>query len=292
MKTSTFVAQARAVHGNRYQYDQVVYVNATTPVVIVCTTHGTFEQQPYLHLKRKAGCPRCSYINRATVRRQKTQWLPFEVARQIVHSQKFQTISDWNDWSKSDDKPCLLPACPKVTYKDQWQGWGDWLGNQLNWLPFEEARQIVHTFNLRSYEDWIFFCCALKKKPINIPFEPKKIYKNEWRGWGDWLGYVSRSNGALPGVIYILQDPNLPANVVKIGRSYRLEKRLYEHNRTTGHRLKVLASFPVQHMADSEKAAHQAALTVGVLYKYYNHKEYFMVDDVDRVIAVVENVIV
>ena len=57
--TDTFIEEAKAVHGNLYEYHKVKYVNTKTNVCIVCKIHGDFWQTPSNHLKGK-GCPYCS----------------------------------------------------------------------------------------------------------------------------------------------------------------------------------------------------------------------------------------
>ncbi len=54
-----FVERAVTVHGNRYDYSSVVYVNAHTKVGIICPTHGSFYQTPTSHLHGSSGCPQC-----------------------------------------------------------------------------------------------------------------------------------------------------------------------------------------------------------------------------------------
>ena len=58
--TEEFIAKAKAVHGNKYDYSRVVYVDSVTPVSIVCPEHGEFKQRPAGHLSGK-GCPGCAY---------------------------------------------------------------------------------------------------------------------------------------------------------------------------------------------------------------------------------------
>jgi G:T-mismatch repair DNA endonuclease (very short patch repair protein) len=56
----TLIDRFRAVHGNRYDYSKVKYVDATTPVTILCPEHGEFLQTPNSH-KRGSGCLKCAY---------------------------------------------------------------------------------------------------------------------------------------------------------------------------------------------------------------------------------------
>lgn len=57
--TTLFKASAQKVHGDKYDYSQVVYKNNRQKVRIVCPTHGSFEQAPSNHLAGK-GCPVCA----------------------------------------------------------------------------------------------------------------------------------------------------------------------------------------------------------------------------------------
>lgn len=54
-----FIAKAKLVHGDRYDYDETVYVNSNTLVEIKCKTHGLFLQRPDSHLAGR-GCPHCN----------------------------------------------------------------------------------------------------------------------------------------------------------------------------------------------------------------------------------------
>jgi len=54
-----FIKEARAIHGDKYDYSLVKYVNAHTAVKIICSDHGEFKQTPNKHLSRKQGCPKC-----------------------------------------------------------------------------------------------------------------------------------------------------------------------------------------------------------------------------------------
>ena len=56
--TQEWVQEARAVHGDRYGYERVVYIRSKDRVIITCTNHGDFEQVPHSHLSGK-GCPSC-----------------------------------------------------------------------------------------------------------------------------------------------------------------------------------------------------------------------------------------
>lgn len=62
MTTNEWVERARGVHGDTYDYSQVVYINQKTRVKIICLKHGLFEQNPDSHL-RGCGCRLCAYAS-------------------------------------------------------------------------------------------------------------------------------------------------------------------------------------------------------------------------------------
>ena len=57
--TVEFVEQATKIHGNKYCYTNVVYLNCFVDVEIICPEHGFFSQTPHNHLLG-AGCSICA----------------------------------------------------------------------------------------------------------------------------------------------------------------------------------------------------------------------------------------
>jgi len=91
-------------------------------------------------------------------------------------------------------KDARLPSHPERVYKNEWSGWGDFLGtrNLMNkekvFLSFIEARKITRELGLKSNKQWRIY--SKQKRPINIPGNPDSFYKNNgWKGWPDFLGY-------------------------------------------------------------------------------------------------------
>ena len=58
LTTDQFIERAKLIHGDRYDYSEVEYVDAITPVMIICSEHGCFTQTPNYH-SRGYGCPSC-----------------------------------------------------------------------------------------------------------------------------------------------------------------------------------------------------------------------------------------
>lgn len=63
-KTTNFIEKAIEVHGNTYDYSNSIYINTRTKVIIICRTHGEFEQRPEHHLKG-GGCVTCAKLTDA-----------------------------------------------------------------------------------------------------------------------------------------------------------------------------------------------------------------------------------
>lgn len=63
MDTSAFIEKSKTVHGDKYNYDKVNYINKKTKVIITCLIHKEdFAQLPYHHT-RGSGCQKCGKIS-------------------------------------------------------------------------------------------------------------------------------------------------------------------------------------------------------------------------------------
>jgi superfamily II DNA or RNA helicase len=125
----------------------------------------------------------------------KLSWMPFEEARNFVHSLKLKSRKEWDRFSKSDKRPLDIPMNPNGVYKNNgWISVGDWLGTgriadqYKKYRPFHLAKEYVQSLNLIDRNDWIKYCRS-GKKPDDIPTSPNKTYENKgWKGLKDWLG--------------------------------------------------------------------------------------------------------
>lgn len=59
MNNDSFAAKAIKVHGGKYCYSKVQYVNNYTPVEVICSEHSEFMVSPTNHLSGR-GCPKCA----------------------------------------------------------------------------------------------------------------------------------------------------------------------------------------------------------------------------------------
>lgn len=56
--TDEFIAKAREVHGDKFDYSKSKYIARTKKLTIICPVHGEFRQRPSCHLKGN-GCYQC-----------------------------------------------------------------------------------------------------------------------------------------------------------------------------------------------------------------------------------------
>ena len=92
--TKDFIENAKLIHGDKYDYSKVDYKNNKTDVIIICKTHGEFQQTPKLHL-RGSGCNECGKILNSSNR--KTSIHEFIEKSILIHGEKY-------DYSKVDYK--------------------------------------------------------------------------------------------------------------------------------------------------------------------------------------------
>lgn len=72
--TERFVAEARKIHGDKYDYSKTVYTRADRQLTITChvkssdgVEHGDWQTYPSNHLRLKCGCNLCGYVRSGKV---------------------------------------------------------------------------------------------------------------------------------------------------------------------------------------------------------------------------------
>lgn len=92
-----FIKNARKIHGEKYDYSKVEYINNHTKVCIICPKHGEFWQTPNGHLGG-CGCPHCNESK-----------LEIEVEK-FLNKNNFKYISQFRiDWLGKQSLDFYLP---------------------------------------------------------------------------------------------------------------------------------------------------------------------------------------
>ena len=105
LTTYEFIEKAKKVHGDKYDYSKVEYVNSRTKICIICPQHGEFWQTPNAHLM-KEGCPKCKGENVSKVNRRTTN--EFIEKAKKVHGDKYDYSKV--DYKNNSTKVCII--CP------------------------------------------------------------------------------------------------------------------------------------------------------------------------------------
>ena len=68
-------------------------------------------------------------------------------------------------------------------------GWEQEELSKKNFTSFIKARSFARTLKLKSTKEWYLYSKS-GKRPENIPSNPQNNYKNDWKGWPDFLGNI------------------------------------------------------------------------------------------------------
>ncbi len=138
--TQEFIEEAKKIHGSKYDYSEVNYINNHTLVMIVCPTHGKFYIRPAVHTTRNcpAGCQQCGRKNCGAYHKKDTMW--FIEKAQKIHGRKYNYF--YIDYKRYHDKVEIIcpehgsflqtagshihnkNGCPQCSYKDYEGGYG------------------------------------------------------------------------------------------------------------------------------------------------------------------------
>lgn len=122
-------------------------------------------------------------------------WLTFEEARAWARSQGLSSETGWRIRRKQK-LPSGIPTNPNRTYKTEWQGWPDFLGNdrsrysKRDYWPYNKASEWAISCGIRDTRDWNM-ACKQGLVPFEIPSNPWLIYP-EWISMPVFLGQNER----------------------------------------------------------------------------------------------------
>ena len=109
----------------------------------------------------------------------------FESAREFARKLGLKSRREWNEYCRSGNKSDDIPSGPKDVYKNEFKGFGDWLGTgkvatqEKIFRSYEGAREFVRKLELKGYKEWQEYCKS-GNKPEDIPAAPWNAYK-EWK---------------------------------------------------------------------------------------------------------------
>ena len=120
MTTEEFIHKAQAVHGDKYDYSHVAYVNTQTKVRIICPIHGEFLQTPNKHL-RGYGCHECGKKNQESQSRQKiTQEEALKRIDSILAGTPYELVLPFNYQTDRNTRIKLRCTLHDETWEMSW----------------------------------------------------------------------------------------------------------------------------------------------------------------------------
>ena len=127
--------------------------------------------------------------------------LSYDECVKFIRKKGITVKKNWLKFAVSKDRPIKVPRHPDKAYKKtgDWKSWGDFFGEHnrrnryRNFRPYEESKKFAQSLNLKNTEDW-FKACRDGKVPYDIPSSAIRIYRDEWEGWGVFLGTGNKNN--------------------------------------------------------------------------------------------------
>ena len=101
-----FIKKAKEIHNDKYDYTKSNYVNAHTPLLIICPEHGEFQMRPHNHLQGQ-GCPTCKKGKLGKHFQSNTQ--DFIRKSKLVHGDKY----DYSKVNYVNNRVKVTIICPE-----------------------------------------------------------------------------------------------------------------------------------------------------------------------------------
>ena len=155
--TEEFIKKAKEIHGDKYDYSKVNYINNHTEVTIICPEHGEFKQKPWSHLKGY-GCQKCGFEARVNKSRLTTE--EFIKRAKEIHGNKY----DYNKVNYINMRTKVVIICPEHGEFEQRPGRhliGDGCPKCCSSTLENYIRSILDKYNIKYIEqktwDWLVF---------------------------------------------------------------------------------------------------------------------------------------
>jgi predicted helicase len=166
---------------------------------------------PHLVYKSKGWTSWGDWLGTRRVATQKMVFLPFDEARSIVWKLNLKNLREWQEYASSANRPENLPSHPDKTYKNDWQGYNNWLGvdnrshqsRSAEFLPLNEAKELIRRLDISSQQEYRNTVKINSELQGKLSLNPHRTYKNKgWKGFGDYLGTGREKTGSIEYVSY------------------------------------------------------------------------------------------
>lgn len=100
--TEEFIARAKIIHKDKYDYSKSIYTKAKTKLCIICPEHGEFYTTPNSHIYHQSGCSVCSGVKKLTTKE-------FIEKANKIHQNKY--VYSRTVYKNAKEKLCII--CPE-----------------------------------------------------------------------------------------------------------------------------------------------------------------------------------
>ena len=161
-----FIEEATKIHGDKYDYSDVVYINSLTKISIICPLHGKFEQKPSVHLMGSA-CSICSHKEGGLKNKRTTE--QFVVEARQKHGDKYDYSKvDYNNTHEKVIIVCKSHGEFEQTPSSHLSGRGcPMCVNKTEAKMYETMKQIYPTLITQFKQDW----CKNINTNRHLPFD-------------------------------------------------------------------------------------------------------------------------
>lgn len=184
--TEQFIAEAKAIHGDKYDYSKVAYIDTHTKVCVICPIHNEFWTIPCDHL-HKHGCPHCA--------REKQKELVYGVGtNDLLYTRGTPSYQAWTSMlercysNKYQNKKSTYIGC---TVCDEWllfSNFKKWFDNPNN--NYKQGYQLDKDILVKGNKIYSPNTCCIVPASINT------IFKNRKKNRGVYpIGVIKKRNG-------------------------------------------------------------------------------------------------
>jgi len=178
--TNKFIIDAKKIHGSKYDYSLVDYINAHKKVKIICTVHGVFEQKPNNHLNGQ-NCHLC-YDTKLGLKK-------FIEKSKKIHNNKYDYLLILNYNSNTDKVKIICPIHGVFNQK---------ISSHLSGHGCQKCAYVRNTYDINKFNDY-------KKQIRNKTKTIKNKLLENWDGYDYYDGeYIKNNYNLTPN------NPNYP----------------------------------------------------------------------------------
>jgi hypothetical protein len=121
------------------------------------------------------------FLGTNTLAPQDMKFYSYAEAKRIVISNKVRNKEEYYVLKKINP---LLPASPAMKYKE-FKNWYDFLGKpEKEFYAFDELKVILRQRGIKTQSAYK----AFQREDPKAPSQPERVYKEEWKNYGEFLG--------------------------------------------------------------------------------------------------------